>query len=234
MLLQTMLLHARASQPCTSPAMAAGKALPVKAEVRSERWTGSASQSNRAVRIEVMRPPLDALPGSGGRPVPAAKVGHCGVVVLNVDETGFHTDCSTMRPRAMLTGTVFVAPRFRRQGVAQRLVREAETHARLWGFSELMLPVDPKNAAAHRLYEKLGYVKIKGSGGEAKQVTLKRNLWAPNLHTVRHVQLPPRVFRPQPFVPHRLVQVHSITPYPLTRLPCVQVHSMLNRHTEVQ
>ena len=151
-----------------------------------------------------------------------------------VDETGFHTDCSTMRPRAMLTGTVFVAPRFRRQGVAQRLVREAETHARLWGFSELMLPVDPKNAAAHRLYEKLGYVKIKGSGGEAKQVTLKRNLWAPNLHTVRHVQLPPRVFRPQPFVPHRLVQVHSITPYPLTRLPCLQVHSMLNRHTEVQ
>lgn len=127
--------------------------------------------------------------------MPATTVGHCGVVVLEVDETGFHTECSTVRPRAMLTGTVFVKPRFRRQGVAQRLVREAETHARLWGFSELLLPVDPKNAAAHRLYEKLGYVKIKASAGEAKQVTLKRNLWAPNLHTV---------------------------------------HSMLNRHTEVQ
>ena len=36
--------------------------------------------------------------------------------------------------------------RFRRQGVAQRLVREAESHARLWGFSELLLPVDPKNS----------------------------------------------------------------------------------------
>ena len=100
MLLQALLLHVRASQPClTSPAMAAGNgqfALPVKAEVRSERWCGSASRSERAVRINVMRPALDALPGSGGRPVPATTVGHCGVVVLEVDETGFHTECSTV------------------------------------------------------------------------------------------------------------------------------------------
>jgi GNAT superfamily N-acetyltransferase len=189
MLLQSLLLHARAAPPCAAPVMSAGRA-PAKAEVRSERWTAG-SQSERAVRIEVMRPALDALPGSGGRPVAADKVGHCGVAVLNVDDTGFHTDCPTTRPRAMVTGTVFVKPRFRRQGVAQRLVREAETHARLWGFSELLLPVDPNNAAAHRLYEKLGYVKIKGSGGQAKQVTLKRNLWAPNLHTVRRARLHP-------------------------------------------
>eukprot|EP00964_Phaeocystis_antarctica_P059775 scaffold35536_cov47-Phaeocystis_antarctica.AAC.4 len=83
--------------------MAAGNgqfALPVKAEVRSERWMGSASRSERAVRINVMRPALDALPGSGGRPVPATTVGHCGVVVLDVDETGFHTECSTV-PRSI-------------------------------------------------------------------------------------------------------------------------------------
>ena len=112
LLLPSLLLHSRASQPSTTLVMTA-------VTVRSERWTGSASQSERAVRIEIMRPALKALPGSGGRPVPASKVGHCGVVVINVDEGGFHTDCSTVRPRAMLTGTVFVEKRFRRQGVAR-------------------------------------------------------------------------------------------------------------------
>ena len=113
MLVHSLLLHARAAQPCVrSPAMAAGEALPVKAEVRSEPWERG-SQSERAVHIEVIRP-ASARPGSGGRPVPADTVGRCGVTVLAVDETGFHTDSSTTRPRAILTGTVFVKPRYRR------------------------------------------------------------------------------------------------------------------------
>ena len=113
MLVHSLLLHARAAQPSVrSPAMAAGEALPVKAEVRSEPWD-KGSQSDRAVHIEVIRP-ASARPGSGGRAVPADTVGRCGVTVLAVDETGFHTDSSTTRPRAMLTGTVFVKPRYRR------------------------------------------------------------------------------------------------------------------------
>ena len=113
MLVHSLLLHARAAQPCVrSPAMAAGEALPVKAEVRSEPWERG-SQSERAVHIEVIRPARNAL-GQGARSVPADTVGRCGVTVLAVDETGFHTDSSTTRPRAMLTGTVFVKPRYRR------------------------------------------------------------------------------------------------------------------------
>ena len=113
MLVHSLLLHARAAQPCVrSPAMAAGEALPVKAEVRSEPWD-KGSQSERAVHIEVIRP-ASARPGSGGRAVPEDTVGRCGVTVLAVDETGFHTDSSTTRPRAILTGTVFVKPRYRR------------------------------------------------------------------------------------------------------------------------
>ena len=113
MLVHSLLLHARAAQPCVrSPAMAAGVALPVKAEVRSEPWD-KGSQSERAVHIKVIRP-ASARPGSGGRAVPEDTVGRCGVTVLAVDETGFHTDSSTTRPRAILTGTVFVKPRYRR------------------------------------------------------------------------------------------------------------------------
>jgi hypothetical protein len=48
--------------------------------------------------IEVIRPAISARPGSGGRSVPADTVGHCGVTVLSVDETGFHTDrCSLVQ-----------------------------------------------------------------------------------------------------------------------------------------
>ena len=43
---------------------------------------------------------------------------------------------------------------------------------------------DPKNEAAHRLYAKLGYVKIKGSVGDSKQVT-----WAPYLSPVSPLDL---------------------------------------------
>ena len=98
MLVHSLLLHARASQPCVQPpAMAAGEALPVKAEVRSEPWERG-SQSERAMMIEVIRPAISARPGSGGRSVPADTVGHCGVTVLSVDETGFHTDrCSLVQ-----------------------------------------------------------------------------------------------------------------------------------------
>lgn len=113
------------------------------------------------------------------------KVGKCGVAVLPLDQTGFHSDDPTVRPRAVLSGTLFVERKYRRQGVAQRLLREAETRARLWGFGELLLPVDPRNARAIALYEKNGYVKIIDSEGFCEsQVTLRRNLFAPNAHTL--------------------------------------------------
>ena len=106
--------------------------------VRSEPWVGSPSKSDRAVFIELLRPAQDSMPGSGGRPVPATQVVHCGVVVIRIDESGFHTDRPTVRPRAVLTGTVFVNPRFRRQGVLRRRLTRgrAETAAtRLHGIA---------------------------------------------------------------------------------------------------
>ena len=47
-------------------------------------------------------------------------------------------------------------------------------------------------------------MKIKASAGEAKQVTLKRNLWAPNLHTVR---------------PRHVTSAATLCPLPSSHLP---------------
>tara|TARA_B110001452_G_scaffold243564_1_gene227076 strand:- start:6 stop:641 length:636 start_codon:yes stop_codon:yes gene_type:complete len=169
MLLPTLLMHARAPHGrALTTAMTVGA--PVRVEVQP--WTSELEEcASRGVQIKAM---------SGD-----TKVGRCGVVVMPLDETGFHSDDPTVRPRAVLSGTLFVEPKYRRQGVAQRLLREAETKARLWGFSELLLPVDPRNTKAIALYEKNGYVRVADSDGVcASQVTLRRNLFAPNAHTL--------------------------------------------------
>ena len=50
-----------------------------------------------------------------------------------------------------------VAERYRRQGVATRLVAAAEAEARRRGAAGLYLGVEPGNDGARRLYERLGY-----------------------------------------------------------------------------
>ena len=42
------------------------------------------------------------------------------------------------RPRAVLSGMLLVREEFRRQGVAQRLLLEAEAQARWWGSGEML------------------------------------------------------------------------------------------------
>ena len=89
-----------------------------------------------------------------------------------------------MQPRAVISGTLWVDPRYRRQGVAQRLLREAETHARLRGFGELLLPVDPRNKRAICLYQKMGFSKVPATAFARAQVTMRRKLFSPDMHTV--------------------------------------------------
>lgn len=64
-----------------------------------------------------------------------------------------------IRPRAVLSGTLFVEKKFRRQGLAQRLLREAEGQARLFGVDEMLLLVKENNAPALTLYRKMGYTQ---------------------------------------------------------------------------
>jgi len=90
-----------------------------------------------------------------------------------------------VKPRAVLSGTLFVNQAFRRQGIAQCLLRAAEAHARLWGVGELVLIVKERNTAALKLYEKLGYKRHPQKPEHGPEVCMSRQLWQPNLHTLR-------------------------------------------------
>ncbi len=56
--------------------------------------------------------------------------------------------------------TLDVALAYRRKGVGRRLLSEIETFFRVSGIRECRLEVSEKNAAALKLYLKLGYQKI--------------------------------------------------------------------------
>lgn len=111
-------------------------------------------------------------------------IGTCGVEVLELNADGLQ-DGDDMAPRAVLSGTLFVNPAFRRQGIAQRLLMEAECQARWWAIGEMLLLVQKGNHAALKLYEKQGYVRMERTKNHASQICLRKNLFAPqNLHTV--------------------------------------------------
>jgi len=154
----------------TTPAMRHATAPAMKQEavrVRGEPW--DASEGSRSVWLHAST-------------ASERNIGECGLEVRELDADGLLGDGNP--PRATLTGTLYVQPKYRRQGIAQRLLREAETHARLWGFGELLLPVDAKNHKAIHLYEKMGYTHQRVTEYHGNKITMKRSLYAPNMHTV--------------------------------------------------
>jgi putative acetyltransferase len=58
---------------------------------------------------------------------------------------------------------LYVRPDLRRQGLAERLVRLVEAHARGRGAQKMVSWSDTRFTAAHRLYERLGYVRAEGT-----------------------------------------------------------------------
>ena len=88
---------------------------------------------------------------------------------------------SGVRPRAVVSGTLWVSEEYRRQGLAQRLLREAEGQARLWGVGEMLLLVQAKNAAALKLYTKLGYRAMERTEEHGTQYALHGLLLQPLL-----------------------------------------------------
>jgi len=56
--------------------------------------------------------------------------------------------------------TIDVAPAYRRNGIAQKMLQEIETILKERGITECRLEVRENNAAALTLYQKLGYTKI--------------------------------------------------------------------------
>ena len=117
------------------------------------------------------------------------KVAQCGLELTHLTRDGLQGDPSEpgYRPRAVLSGTLYVEPRFRRQGMAQRMLREAEGQARWWGCDELLLMVQAKNKPAQTLYKKMGYVMHPQTKYHGTEICMTRKLFAPNLHTLLSV-----------------------------------------------
>lgn len=62
---------------------------------------------------------------------------------------------------APLMSNLAVGREFRRRGIAEKLVTEAERIAKYeWGYSDCYLYVEQRNKAAVKLYQKLGYKKL--------------------------------------------------------------------------
>jgi ribosomal protein S18 acetylase RimI-like enzyme len=63
--------------------------------------------------------------------------------------------------RSPLMSNLAVSHEYRRKGIAEKLVKEAERVARYeWGYDDIFLYVEERNVAAVKLYQKLGYRKI--------------------------------------------------------------------------
>lgn len=58
---------------------------------------------------------------------------------------------------------LYVRPDQRRQGLAERLIRLAEDHARGRGAGRMVFWSDTRFVTAHRLYDRLGYERIGGT-----------------------------------------------------------------------
>ena len=54
-----------------------------------------------------------------------------------------------------------VSPHYRRQGIAQRLLRSCEQMTAQWGFQQIYLHVLNNNTAAQKLYTQLGYQRCR-------------------------------------------------------------------------
>ena len=56
-----------------------------------------------------------------------------------------------------------VKPQYRRQGIGSRLIKTVEQEALFRGFERLSIIVEPNNAPAVNLYQKLGFTNFKQS-----------------------------------------------------------------------
>jgi GNAT superfamily N-acetyltransferase len=141
--------------------------------VQKTPWPEAPGDSRRSVYIHAKVP---------GR---HSAIGTCGLELLDVGPDGLVNSDGRTRPRAVLSGTLFVSPEFRRQGVAQRLLHEAEGHARWWGVGEMILMVQKGNGAAQSLYEKMGYMRMERTQAHGSQICMRKHLFAPGMHNLQ-------------------------------------------------
>jgi ribosomal protein S18 acetylase RimI-like enzyme len=105
------------------------------------------------------------LPAAAGRDGAAGQqqkriIGCAGIEVTPIPKSNLKGPTSG-GVRAPLMSNLAVSREFRRKGIAEKLVEEAERVARYeWGYDDCYLYVEDRNRAAVKLYEKLGYRRV--------------------------------------------------------------------------
>jgi ribosomal protein S18 acetylase RimI-like enzyme len=93
---------------------------------------------------------------------PAAAYAESGGTCWVVEDAGEIVACVGVKPRAdgdVELKSLYVAARARRQGLGERLTDLVEADAARLGAERIVLWSDTRFGAAHRLYERLGYVR---------------------------------------------------------------------------
>lgn len=92
-------------------------------------------------------------------------------IVARLD--GYPVGCGAIRPLdedSVEVKRMYTRSDFRRKGVAQAILAEAERLAREFGYSNLKLQTGPKQPEAAALYERVGYYRIPIFSGEWEEV----------------------------------------------------------------
>ena len=166
------------SARCSCVLMSGKRELHSRVHVQEERWEDNPCGGTRSAYLRA-------------KCVDGGMIGGCGVEVARMTADGLTGgDRAGEAPRAVLSGELHVEVRYRRQGVAARLLRAAEHKARTWGCGELLLMVRAANVPARALYSKLGYTAHPHTHEHGGQICMSRKLFAPDAHTLRSV-LPP-------------------------------------------
>ncbi|MDT8429642.1 MAG: GNAT family N-acetyltransferase, partial [Pseudomonadales bacterium] len=120
--------------------------LPVLADWHHAEWSYLNPERTLAMRIEQMREDLQ------GQVIPTTYVAECEGELLG-SASLLAADMSSHPELSPWLGSVYVADRYRRQGIGSTLVRRVMQHAREHGISQLYL-YTPDQA---QLYARLGW-----------------------------------------------------------------------------
>ena len=85
-------------------------------------------------------------------------VGCAGIQVSPIPDGSLNGPTITQAP---LMANVAVSRKYRRKGIAQKIVKEVEQVCRYqWGYNDVYLYVEERNKAAVKLYQKMGYRRV--------------------------------------------------------------------------
>ncbi|MEO0406504.1 MAG: GNAT family N-acetyltransferase [Cyanobacteria bacterium P01_A01_bin.135] len=144
------------------------------------RYRLQKSASQYACLVAVHRSQLaSSHPGINddpSEPLPSAPLPVVGTLELSVRRPWWTGD------RYIYISNVAVDRRFRRRGIAQRLLQASEGIGRSWGLSQLQLHVMADNAPARQLYGRAGYTvqndepRFEALFQRSRRISLRKNI----------------------------------------------------------